>query len=497
MKKTILVYVFVLVNLQLQAQGWKMFPLDSLRYYVNPLQQNKTLGSRNDRITGIGFRDYTQTGDTIQIDVSGFSRIEQLHIFPTHPGAREAYLINGNSNFGNHIISNRKETLLVFTEAEKGNIKHDTIKFTKGLMVTETWKLFENDTIKVTGKYGSLVPFGQRDSIRNFPITVLNKLFGTKQIYQIRMSKNLGLIQSISYYDLLNNQSDTNPLPVFQLFPYHEVTEMEFLRPASSSELQVKRVTSIGGGPPTTEWIKTDYEKQFLDTLYYKQNLVRQSYVYDKVNHTYTSEVVKYADVRVKKTVDTIGVFNPIPGQRIYDGIGLSSYFHELGGYFRCGEQVLLSKWGGGGYFEELHGDTIFLFISVGHTDGGYNETMEHAGLIKEDFVLGSQTTRKDWEYVEIDESCKLGVKSWRHSGIDSIEDEGFNIYPNPGSNTVYLENMSAIRTVIAMDMAGNLFPINIENNELDVSSLPSGIYILQIQSHYKLITHKIQILHE
>jgi hypothetical protein len=70
-------------------------------------------------------------------------------------------------------------------------------------------------------------------------------------------------------------------------------------------------------------------------------------------------------------------------------------------------------------------------------------------------------------------------------SGVSSIVEESINVYPNPATNELYIENVEANISVVTLtDLAGKVV-MQVPNNgekrvKLSVQSLSSGIYILE-----------------
>lgn len=62
--------------------------------------------------------------------------------------------------------------------------------------------------------------------------------------------------------------------------------------------------------------------------------------------------------------------------------------------------------------------------------------------------------------------------------GIDNAENTGFSIYPNPATNTLYLQSLpqQAI-TMQVYDITGKQTKIAIHNNTADISQLSNGLY--------------------
>jgi hypothetical protein len=81
-------------------------------------------------------------------------------------------------------------------------------------------------------------------------------------------------------------------------------------------------------------------------------------------------------------------------------------------------------------------------------------------------------------------------------SGINEITNQNdFIIYPNPASSTIIIESSKyQVQSIRIMDVLGQeIYYLQTANNktEVDISHLPSGIYILQVQSKSGVVSKK------
>lgn len=79
-------------------------------------------------------------------------------------------------------------------------------------------------------------------------------------------------------------------------------------------------------------------------------------------------------------------------------------------------------------------------------------------------------------------------------SGVNELEEGNINIYPNPVSSFINLDlpdNQKWMATIL--DFTGKDVLIQlVDNKKLDVSALPSGMYMLQLQSEKLVYTTKL-----
>ena len=90
-------------------------------------------------------------------------------------------------------------------------------------------------------------------------------------------------------------------------------------------------------------------------------------------------------------------------------------------------------------------------------------------------------------------------VKYFINSSTLAIEDyeingsKQFNVFPNPTSNTISWDSNLNVSTVIIQDLTGKtLYKNNINTNQLNISFLKQGIYILSAQSNNTRFTSKV-----
>lgn len=75
-----------------------------------------------------------------------------------------------------------------------------------------------------------------------------------------------------------------------------------------------------------------------------------------------------------------------------------------------------------------------------------------------------------------------------------NFEAQHFSIYPNPVTNQLYIESQEAFQRVEVFTINGKrILEANYQENQpMDVSSLPSGMYILKIETENGSVTKKL-----
>ncbi len=126
-------------------------------------------------------------------------------------------------------------------------------------------------------------------------------------------------------------------------------------------------------------------------------------------------------------------------------------------------------------------GDSHTLFVKSDSTlwTVGYNSNGQ----------LGDGTTTDNIIPAQVQGLCQI------LTGIGEKENHNpivVNIYPNPSSNKLYLQSDEKIINLKCMNYLGQVANVKLENNSINISSLPNGLYFLNLISHSgKSTTHK------
>jgi uncharacterized protein YjdB len=76
--------------------------------------------------------------------------------------------------------------------------------------------------------------------------------------------------------------------------------------------------------------------------------------------------------------------------------------------------------------------------------------------------------------------------------GIHEVLSQNLGIYPNPAKNQISFDTTEKIESISIINISGKrLGVMNSANNIVDISSLVKGIYFLQIQTEYGVVTNK------
>ena len=68
-------------------------------------------------------------------------------------------------------------------------------------------------------------------------------------------------------------------------------------------------------------------------------------------------------------------------------------------------------------------------------------------------------------------------------NGINEDGSYRLIIFPNPATDKLYINNLPQDATLSVTDMTGRILNLPVANHQIDISSLPSGIYCLRIQN--------------
>lgn len=67
--------------------------------------------------------------------------------------------------------------------------------------------------------------------------------------------------------------------------------------------------------------------------------------------------------------------------------------------------------------------------------------------------------------------------------GLNEFNRPGLSVYPNPASTILHITGADTLKAVSAYDIHGRAFSLTRDNDEVDVSALPAGVYILNAET--------------
>ncbi|WP_299212405.1 T9SS type A sorting domain-containing protein [uncultured Dokdonia sp.] len=132
--------------------------------------------------------------------------------------------------------------------------------------------------------------------------------------------------------------------------------------------------------------------------------------------------------------------------------------------------------------------------ISIDRLEG---ESIENTPVFLVDHLLNTETNLTDEDYTLVTskgiqaDRFTLAFRSRELLNTDSFEQNEVLVYPNPSKNiiTVQLSNPSEIRDMKVYDMLGREIQVDFQNNEVNISSLNTGIYLLKISTDSGTLT--------
>ena len=203
--------------------------------------------------------------------------------------------------------------------------------------------------------------------------------------------------------------------------------------------------------------MNTGYQK--LDSLlvyYHFTSVSRSNYYTNKVYHTLKSD----------------SFYNMIPIAQLFNDLP------EIDGASSNGQIG-----DGNDIYDSVGINTIDLAFSVGW------------GV---DCVIGTCNYRKYWRYRVYDDCSVefLGHYPMRKfqiiNSINNYTNKTINIYPNPTSNILTIEGIDNIKSITIYDIVGNkVNKLEIYNNQVDVSTLSTGMYFIEIETYHGIFTKR------
>lgn len=74
------------------------------------------------------------------------------------------------------------------------------------------------------------------------------------------------------------------------------------------------------------------------------------------------------------------------------------------------------------------------------------------------------------------------------------VEESKISVYPNPAENVLYVDSTDNIQSVKVYNTTGSIvLSVNsLNGNSIDVSGLPSGMYVVRVQTEGNNYTQKV-----
>lgn len=469
MKKLLVVCIFSLFSIHLFAQNWHMIPLDSLRVYMNSTEDRNFL-------RGVDARSYGTVNKGIEIDLSSFSRVESP-IATSRPNIYKTLKINGNSNFGRKLYQEGGLTQMIFNAGGGNEITTDTLEFYLQASVGYTWAVLKNNNIEIQGRIKSVSRGQGQDSIKEVEFTVSKHNVQFKS-YVLRLSKERGWLTAISFYDLISPTVNLDEVNRFTLDSYKEISQSDFYKPKHGTLVQFtfeKRDPDV-------------YLERTVEGVYY--DTTKNTSGYRAVKYGYYGKPI-YKDRPVSVFQPNLGeqVANPIPGK-------IGKFYFAYQTTFICDKQVIQMDSSGWLPVFEADGNQFYI-TDLTERRKKVHIYLQGFGLISSRTYYAGISASLKWTYLFVPNNCELGSSQWRLSSVDDKMKDVIKLYPNPAQNALHINPGVQVETAEIVYMDGRTMPVDIVQNQVDVSEFPSGMYLVRLLTDNNYSTHKIQILHE
>ena len=81
------------------------------------------------------------------------------------------------------------------------------------------------------------------------------------------------------------------------------------------------------------------------------------------------------------------------------------------------------------------------------------------------------------------------------YDNLEAVSDNDFSVYPNPSNDVLHIISDKEFTTVEIIDLTGKT-NVKTTENMVDVSSIPSGLYLLKINDKHRTFVKKVSVIH-
>ena len=81
------------------------------------------------------------------------------------------------------------------------------------------------------------------------------------------------------------------------------------------------------------------------------------------------------------------------------------------------------------------------------------------------------------------------------YDNLEAVSDNDFAVYPNPSNDVLHIISDKEFTTVEIIDLTGKTI-VKTAENMVDVSSIPSGLYLLKINDKHRTFVKKVSVIH-
>jgi len=189
------------------------------------------------------------------------------------------------------------------------------------------------------------------------------------------------------------------------------------------------------------------------------------------------------------------------PGQTYQLTLSVSNVNTAKKGFEACVEDASHQKQGtfsnADGNTQPIQSNTYITHTSAGNTQSQWTFNWTAPATAQGDLTLyfavnmanGNGSTSGD--YVQ---ASSVSIPEDTNA-VQEIADDQVKIYPNPADNFIKIStNDYRFDQAEIKDVLGKTYPVNIKNNQIDVSFLPAGTYFLELKNaQYKSIKQFIK----
>jgi len=137
-------------------------------------------------------------------------------------------------------------------------------------------------------------------------------------------------------------------------------------------------------------------------------------------------------------------------------------------------------------YFEEFNTEQFFDSLSIYDGPGiTYPKIGTYSGNVLQGQTITSTGSSITLQFNSDDIENGSGFKAWVSCLADNeyyeIQND-FQIYPNPSYDKVWINLVENIGSITIFDLHGKQYALKLTGNELDISSLSPGVYVMSIE---------------
>lgn len=102
------------------------------------------------------------------------------------------------------------------------------------------------------------------------------------------------------------------------------------------------------------------------------------------------------------------------------------------------------------------------------------------------------QVSSMEWDNDEIRELFIHVYYNLKPTSYIENDISEYRVFPNPTSGIINIDNVELYNKIEIVDGYGNILPVTINSNVIDISKYSSGFYILRLYNNQGVISHKI-----